>query len=184
MPSLVLPDLAEGIDELCCPGTREHPMRGVSSGAHGCLTSGGECGPHAPEERTDMRNTITISGIGIAGLVTTGLLALPLTSATAEDTAVKRDEDTPDVVLVADEDDDDTVDRVAATRSRDSSRSRNTSGVDSNDGTNSRHTAVSRDRDRSRGDKTKDQTLDGPGGKKRDWSANRTNDRSRNDTRR
>lgn len=42
---------------------------------------------------------------------------------------------------------------------------------------------MSRDRDRSRGDNTRDKTRDGKGGKKRDWSANRTNDRSRNDTR-
>ena len=42
---------------------------------------------------------------------------------------------------------------------------------------------MSRDRDRSRGDKTRDWTKDGKG-KRRDWSANKTNDRSRNDTRR
>ena len=42
---------------------------------------------------------------------------------------------------------------------------------------------VSRDRDRSRGDLTRDRTKDGPGGSKRDWSGGNTNDRSRNDTR-
>ncbi len=57
------------------------------------------------------RTTLTLGSVGIAGLVTTGLLALPVTSAVADDTALKRDEDTPDVVLVADEDDDDTADR-------------------------------------------------------------------------
>ena len=123
------------------------------------------------------RTTLTLGSVGIAGLVTTGLLALPVTSAFADDTAVKRDEDTPDVVLVADEDDDDTADRG------DDTRSRNTSGVNSNDGTNSRHSAVSRDRDRSRGDKTRDFTRDG-GDRTRDRSAGHTNDRSRNDTRR
>jgi hypothetical protein len=130
------------------------------------------------------RTTLTLSTVGVAGLVTTGLLALPVTSAVAGgDTAVKRDEDTPEVVLVADEDDDDTADRVAGTATGGETDSRHTSGVDSNDGTNSRHTAVSRDRDRSRGDKTKDWTRDG-GDRSRDRSANQTNDRSRNDTRR
>ena len=130
------------------------------------------------------RTTLTLSTVGIAGLVTTGLLALPVATAVAGgDTAVKRDEDTPDIVLVADEDDDDTADRVAGTDAGGDTNSRNTSGVDSNDGTNSRHTAVSRDRDRSRGDKTKDWTRDG-GDRSRDHSANQTNDRSRNDTRR
>jgi hypothetical protein len=58
-----------------------------------------------------------------------------------------------------------------------------TSGVDSNDGTNSKVTPVSKDRDRSWDDLTKDRTKDGPGGKKRDWSKNKTNDKSRNDSR-
>ncbi len=49
-------------------------------------------------------------------------------------------------------------------------------------GTNSRFTAVSRDRDRSRSDKTRDWTRDG-GDRTRDWSANKTNDKSRADTR-
>ena len=44
-------------------------------------------------------------------------------------------------------------------------------------------TGVSRDRDLSRGDKTRDWTRDG-GDKTRDKTANSTNDRSRNDTRR
>ena len=129
--------------------------------------------------------TVTFGSVGIAGVVTTALLAWPITSAFADDdTAVKRDEDTPDVVLVADEDDD-AADRMADTGSGGDtdSRSRNTSGVDSNDGTNSRHTAVSRDRDRSRGDLTRDFTRDG-GDRTRDHSAGRTNDRSRNDSRR
>jgi len=42
---------------------------------------------------------------------------------------------------------------------------------------------VSRDRDLSRGDNTRDWTRDGKGDRTRDWSQNRTNDRSRNDTR-
>lgn len=53
----------------------------------------------------------------------------------------------------------------------------------SNDRTGSGHTAVSADRDRSRGDKTRDWTRDGQGDRTRDFSQNRTNDRSRGDTR-
>ena len=41
---------------------------------------------------------------------------------------------------------------------------------------------MSRDRDQSRGDRTKDWTRDG-GDRTRDFSQNRTNDGSRNDTR-
>ena len=102
-------------------------------------------------------------------------LALPLAGvAVADDDgktvkhAVKRDDDRP---LVA-ADDDDGGDDDDWTRSR-----------KSRDRTNSRHTGVSRDRDRSRGDLTRDKTRDGPGGKKRDWSRHHTNDASRNDTR-
>ena len=53
----------------------------------------------------------------------------------------------------------------------------------SNDRTGSGYTAVSADRDRSRGDKTRDFTRDGQGDRTRDFSQNRTNDRSLGDTR-
>jgi hypothetical protein len=88
--------------------------------------------------------------------------------------AVVREEDLWEETVVVSEDDDslDTHDSNSFT-----------SGVDSNDGTNSRVTAVSQDRDRSGGDLTRDRTRDGAGGPKRDWSENRTNDRSRRDTR-
>ena len=125
------------------------------------------------------RTTLTLGSVGIAGLVTTGLLALPVASAfAADDAALKRDEDTPDVVLVADEDVDDTADRFGG-----DTRSRNSGSANSNDATNSRMSGVSRDRDHSRGDKTRDFTRDG-GDRTRDRSAGGTNDRSRNDTRR
>ena len=54
---------------------------------------------------------------------------------------------------------------------------------DSNDATGSAHTSVSRDRDLSTGDKTRDWTKDGSGDRKRDWSGGHTNDNSHNDTR-
>jgi len=97
----------------------------------------------------------------------------------SEELAAKREEDS--IVLTAEEDDDD--DDANSVAGGTDSKSGNTSGVNSNDRTNSRHTSVSRDRDRSRGDLTRDRTKDGPGGQKRDWSQNHTNDRSRNDTR-
>lgn len=93
-------------------------------------------------------------------------------SANVSDEYAKREDDVPELVLVDDDDAD----------SNDTSRftgySRSTS-----DGTRSNFTRVSRDRDLSRSDKTRDKTYDGVGGLKRDWSGGRTNDRSRNDSR-
>jgi len=126
------------------------------------------------------RSTLHLPAAAFAGLVTTGLLALPISSAFADDSVtLKRDDDGADLVLVADEDDDG-LDRDGATNTGASGNI--TSGVNSNDATNSRKPAVSRDRDRSRGDKTRDWTRDG-GDRTRDWSQHKTNDRSRNDTR-
>ena len=125
-----------------------------------------------------MKKIVTTALMAMIGLVAVGLLSLQTAGSTqANDEVSKRDDDTPELVLVADDDDDDTND--ATSRSRDTGASRST-----NDHTNSRFTAVSRDRDLSRSDKTRDWTRDGKGGLKRDWSANKTNDRSRNDTRR
>jgi len=112
-------------------------------------------------------------------LILTLLLALtvPGVAVGSGDPEATLREDEEGVVLVADEDDG--RDDLAGTG--DSGGGSGTG--DSNDGTNSRHTSVSRDRDRSRGDLTRDRTKDGPGGGKRDWSQNGTNDRTRNDTR-
>lgn len=130
------------------------------------------------------RSTLNLPAAAFAGLVTTGLLALPISSAfAADDVKLKRNDDNgPELVMVAD-DDDMGPDAFKADLTDTNTKSGFTSGVNSNDNTNSRHTAVSRDRDKSRGDKTKDWTRDG-GDRTRDHSANRTNDRSRNDTRR
>lgn len=124
-----------------------------------------------------MRTTVKI-GLGtVAGAVGAGLLAFPAAQASDSDVFWKRDDDRADVVMtVSDDDDDDTNDNT-------NSNDDDTSGVDSNDSTGSRVTGVSRDRDLSRGDKTRDWTRDG-GDKTRDRSANQTNDKSRNDTRR
>src|ERR671919_146426 len=105
------------------------------------------------------------------------MAAVPM-SALAHDSAAddfaRRDDEVSEIVS-AEEDDDD----------GDSGGATGNSGTgDSNDGTGSGHTAVSRDRDRSRGDLTRDRTKDGPGASTRDWRGGPTNDRSRNDTRR
>ena len=120
-------------------------------------------------------NIIRGSVYGLAGAVGAGVLAWPAAAAFADSDAVyaKRDEQSRELVALDDDDDDDTNDDT----SRNTGFSRAT-----NDNTNSRFTAVSRDRDRSRSDKTRDRTRDG-GDRTRDWSANKTNDKSRSDTR-
>ena len=120
-------------------------------------------------------NILRGSVFGLAGLVGVGVLAWPAAAAAGDrEAAYKRDEGTSELVLVTDDDDDDTNDDTGTNTG--SSRS-------TNDGTRSNFTAVSRDRDLSRSDKTRDWTYDGPGGKTRDHSAGQTNDRSRNDSR-
>jgi hypothetical protein len=92
---------------------------------------------------------------------------------TSDDFVAKRENDGTELVAVDDDDDGDD----------DPTSNSFSSGVDSNDRTGSGHTPVSRDRDRSRDDKTRDRTRDGAGGPRRDWSGGHTNDRSRNDSR-
>lgn len=137
-----------------------------------------------------MRTTVKI-GLGtVAGAVGAGLLAFPAAQAADSDVFWKRDDDRADVVMTVDDDDDDDTNRTndaTNTQNGDSNDTNNTagdtSGVASNDNTNSRVTAISRDRDISQGDRTRDWTRDG-GDKTRDTTANATNDKSRNDTRR
>lgn len=137
----------------------------------------------------------TIIRTGVAALGATIALggvawgASSMSTANADQPAVTKRLDGDDaVVLVADDDDDDDGARKADTNTNTRSRiSRGTRhsrvSARSNDRTRSNKTRVSRDRDRSRGDKTRDWTRDG-GDRTRDVTANRTNDRSRNDTRR
>lgn len=151
---------------------------------------------------------MSIGTLTAAGLVATGVLVFPL-AATAQDEAVKRDEDTSDVVLQDDDDDDDddttgvTTATTAtagttsgATSATDTGSAPGTNGTgtgtntntattsgDQNDQTASNLTDVSLDQDASRGDVSKDFTADGPGEDNRDDSANQTNDASRHDTR-
>jgi hypothetical protein len=114
-----------------------------------------------------------------AVLVLAGAVGLgaPATAMASSNEAYARQED---VYVVGTVDDDGEGDTGNTGNTGDTSK---TSGEDSNDNSNSRHSAVSRDRDRSRGDLTKDRTSDGPGTSTRDRSRNQTNDRSRDDTR-
>lgn len=128
-----------------------------------------------------MKKLLPIGTLGLAGLVGAGLMTLPGSTVAAnlgDDVATKREDNLTELVLVDDDDDDDTNDGSdTSSKSRFTGSSRST-----RDNTRSNFTKASRDRDISRSDKTKDWTRDG-GSRTRDWSANRTNDRSRNDTR-
>lgn len=117
-----------------------------------------------------------------------GLLALGLGINTAgADVFATREEDEAQVVLVAaDDDDDDTGNNNTDGKNTANTNSKDPTGEDgptnSNDGTNSVRTARSRGGDASVAGLTRDMTKDGPGGLKRDWSDNRTNDASINDS--
>ncbi len=125
-------------------------------------------------------NPLRGSVIALAGLVGIGVLAVPGLASASADGYLKRDDQDVDLVLVNDDDDDD----ADPTNTRNTANTRNT-GVSraTNDDTRSNVTRVSRDRDLSRSDNTRDRTYDGPGGSTRDRTADTTNDRSRNDTR-
>jgi hypothetical protein len=136
-----------------------------------------------------MPNPWAAGTLVLSGLVTAGLLALPVTSvATAAGDAelAKRDDDGTELVLVSDDDvdDDDTGLRKAGTQTRTRSRSRvsRTNTGRDGDGTRTR-TGANSGRDNSRPRVQRDWTQDGAGPAKRDWSQNRTNDRSRKNTR-
>ncbi|KAA1426665.1 hypothetical protein [Nocardioides antri] len=119
-------------------------------------------------------NPLRIMTLGIAGLVATGLMAFQQSASAGTDQSVlKRDEDTPDVVLVNDDDDDDT-------NARDTHSANSRSG---NSGDASRTGAGSGRDDSRSGRRVKDWTGDNTNTRKRDWSQNRTNDRSRHNTR-
>lgn len=121
----------------------------------------------------------TFAALAAAVLGVSLLAGGAASTTTASDADAKREENL-NLVLTADDDDDDDSD-TGGTGGTDSVNN-DASGV-SNDGTNSRYTAVSRDRDYSWGDRTRDWTRDGAGDRTRDFSQNRTNDGSRNDTR-
>ena len=125
-----------------------------------------------------MKKLIPSALLSIAGLTTVGLIGMQAPVVSADEFA-KREDDAVELVLVADDDDDDTNDDTDGGGDAPNTGASAATG----DGTRSNFTGVSRDRDASRGDKTRDWTRDG-GDNTRDRTANQTNDRSRNDTRR
>jgi hypothetical protein len=139
-----------------------------------------------------MPNPWATGTLVLSGLLTAGLLALPVTAVTSAGDAklAKRDDDGTELVLVADDDDvddDDSGLQKAQTRTRSRTRgqtrtrTRTNTGRDG-DGTRTR-TGANSGRDNSRPRVQNDWTRDGKGAQKRDWSQNRTNDRSRRNTR-
>lgn len=124
--------------------------------------------------------TIGAGTLSLAGLVAIGLISFPVSSAAADragdDAFAKRDDDAPSLVLVDDDDDDDT-NAKDQTRTRTRTQAGDDTRTNDNTGTGTRT-----GRDNSRERKVKDWTTDGPGDRKRDWSVNHTNDRSRHNT--
>jgi hypothetical protein len=122
-----------------------------------------------------MMNTMLKTGsIGLAGLVTAGLVAWQAPALAKDaDPALKRDDDSQVVVTTVDDDDDDD------TGMRDNTDTR-TRGDNTRSKTNTRTRGT--DLDNSRGDRTRDWTRDG-GDRTIDHSRHHTNDRSRNNTR-
>ena len=114
--------------------------------------------------------------LGVA--MVAGIPAGAALSAEMDEITLKRDDEYSEVVAVEDD-----FDRDGLTGDNTGNTGGDTSGVDSNDGTGSGYSAVSRDGEASRGDRTRDWTRDGAGDRNRDWSAGQTNDGSRNDTR-
>lgn len=133
------------------------------------------------------KKPVVVAASGLVGLMASGLtvslLAWP-SQAGAHDLAVKREEDTPDIVLVNDDDDGDTRDDTVRARAAADTDTRSRISRTGNSGDRSRTGARSGRDDSRSGRAVRDWTHDGAGPLKRDWSANRTNDRSRNNTRR
>lgn len=136
----------------------------------------------------ELLEPVKISLIGLAaGLVASGAALAPTAASDqmpwasrADGKSVLLEDDDDDVG--DDETDDDVDDANSGTMNTDDPTGED-GPTNSNDATNSVRTAVSRDEDRSRAGLTRDLTMDGPGGMKRDWSDNRTNDASVGDTR-
>lgn len=136
-------------------------------------------------------NILTIGTMGLAGLVAGGLMAFPITASAAgsKDQVVKRDEDTPDVVLVTDDDDDDGPGaKGTGTHTNTGGGNGNGTHTNTNTGTHTgtntnTRTGTRSGRDNSWTHARKDFTKDGPGDRKVDHSRNQTNDWSRHNTR-
>lgn len=136
-----------------------------------------------------MKKPLVAAATAMVGLMTAGLtvslLALPADAGKA-DVAFKREQDTPDIVLVdEDDDDDDRTDDDVRVRAAADTNSRSRSSNSGNTRGDHSRTGARSGRDDSRsGRAVRDWTHDGPGKMKRDWSANKTNDRTRHNSRR
>ena len=153
------------------------------------------------------KKLLPTSTLALAGALSLGVIGLTGAASVADDgdAYVKREDQSTELIAVSDddEDDDETGDEATGTNSgtgtaagdgtagtntqqagqTGTNTATNTGSDDStSDLTNSKFTAVSRDGEPSRGDKTKDRTMDG-GDPTRDLTPNLTNDSSRNDTR-
>ena len=127
---------------------------------------------------------VTLAATVGAGTVVVGIGSV----ASADEDAYAKREDTSQEWVVSSDDDDSDDDTGTNTGNTDTNTGTGpgtdtgTGATATNDSTGSRVSAVSRDRDHSRGDQTRDWTRDG-GDRTRDFSGNMTNDGSRNDTR-
>lgn len=162
-----------------------------------------------------MRKTLIPATLtGLVGLVSLGVFGVTGTSVAGDaiDTWAKREEQSPELVLVSDDDEDGegetgddeatnsvtgtdsgtlsaAGDATGATNSIETGQTgtgtaTNTGGANSTgDHTNSAATAASRDGELSVADLTKDFTADGAGVGNLDLTPNLTNDKSKNDTR-
>ena len=93
-----------------------------------------------------MKKIVSTALLALVGLVAVGLLSLQTAGTSqANDEVSKRDDDTPDLVLVADDDDDDTNDNTRNT----GTNTRNT-GVSRNTNTNTNTTTNDRSRNDTR----------------------------------
>jgi hypothetical protein len=117
------------------------------------------------------------------GLVAAPAQAFATSDGTGDDVISRREEDAAELVSMEDDDDGSATGGDTGDTDDSGTGDSNDATGDSNDATGSGYSAVSNDRDLSRGDLTRDRTRDGAGGPKRDWSGGHTNDSSRNDTR-
>jgi hypothetical protein len=131
----------------------------------------------------ELLEPVKISLIGLAaGLVASGAALAPTAASDQMPWASRADGKSVLLEDDGDDTDDDATDGNTGDVNTDDPTGED-GPTNSNDATNSVRTAVSRDEDVSRAGLTRDRTMDGPGGMKRDWSDNRTNDASVGDTR-
>jgi hypothetical protein len=124
-------------------------------------------------DTNETRRKTMLGRAAVASLALGVMLTPAVALANTDDLVLRRDEEGTEVAVV---EDDDFTGNTGGDDTNDDSTG------DSDDATGSRHTGVSRDRDRSRGDLTRDWTRDG-GDQTRDHSRGHTNDKTRNDTR-